>query len=998
MGTDITQQSFAGGEITEALASREDLAKQHIGLQTCLNFLITRTGSARGRGGLLKIENVYDDTEVHRLIPFIPSRDDAYLLEFGETTLRVYKDGSIVLRDLVDAAYKWTASATASEYYLELAAGGDPGLLEPNYVYENSVKMTLGTLGLLAVSEWGYGDNDTLGYNTIYVRLADSSDPDGKAQGYVQVPFIITTPYTAAQNVDIDYTQSADVEYLANKGFMPYELIRIADNNWTLGLQDIQDGPWLARSDGDEDITWTPSAKTGAGVTITASATMTNSPGVGDQVRLGYENPFDASIIEWGWATITAVPSATTLTVTIEKDLGYEYLLNPKFTNDIGLWDDVSTTINSSVTHDAATQAMVLNKGASGDAVLRQEVTVPSYERMTFEIVVDLVNTRIEVKIGNTAGAADVLPIQVITTPGTYSYTTVVGHPTGSSVFVDISTGSAPAPSTHKVSSTSLMRLGLGTPHWRNSAWSATKGYPSHVTQSDQSLYYAGGSIDLPDTVWKSKTGEYSSFPFNTPPIDTDAISFTLASSEVNAIQHITPFKELVVGTTGSEWKVDPGPSGDIITPTTIRAKPKSNVGSAPVRPVKIGNSLLFLNRNANKVYALTYSFDSDGYEPADLTVLAPHLFDGHTITQWAAQEAPNSIVWCVRSDGALLGLTYVENQDVWAWHRHDTTGNIESVCVVPEGGEDVVYVITRRVLITAAGFGTRKVNRIVEKLMPNISNEDIYDYNCLDSSVTVDIENDIPVLETIVSIDIQGSDLEIIYTVASSLDVDDYVYISGVVGTEELNGKTYRIATIGPYSGGGGGDTIITLKDKEGDAVIDGSQFGDYVSGGEIRGGITTVIGLEHLSGQTVGIMADGKYSTDTVTQLTATTWGVILNHPAIVIHIGLLYTPELLTLPHDFIAQDGTTQGKNKNITEVNAYFNKTRYAQIGYDEDSLREISFNTDDSGNNPPPLFTGIEDKTIDPKDDKLVRTMIRGGQGLPIEVSGIISNVEIGQG
>jgi hypothetical protein len=1009
---DITQQSFAGGEVTEALASREDLAKQHIGVQTCRNFLVTRTGSARSRGGLLKKENVYDDTKEHRLIPFIPSRDDAYMVEFGDNTLRVYKDGAIVLRDLVDADFKWTLSGSGtSEYHLELTAGGDPGLLEPNYALENGALVGKEVAaGALSAGEWAYDDHDALGYLTIYVRLSDSTDPDSKAQGYVQTPFLITTPYSSAQNADIDYTQSADVMYLANKGFMPYELVRIAENDWTLGLMDIQDGPWLARAEGDEEITWTPSAKTGAGVTITASATMRNAPNVGDLIRIGYENPFDASIIEWSWATVTtaSVPIGATIVVTVEKDLGYEYLLNPKFTNDIGLWEDHSNTVNSDISHDATTQALVLNKGATGDAETRQTVSVLKYERMTFEIVVDVVDTRIEIRIGNTGADEDLLPVQVITTPGTYSYTTTSDHPTGTTAVVRINTGSAPSPSTHKISRMSLMRRGLGTPHWRNSAWSAIKGYPSHVTLSDQSLYFAGGSIDLPDTVWKSKTGEYNSFPFNTPPFDTDAISFTLASSEVNAIQHITPFKELVVGTTGSEWKVDPGPSGDIITPTTIRAKPKSNTGSAPVRPVKIGSSLLFLNRNANKVYALTYSFDADGYEPADLTVLAPHLFEGHTITQWSAQEAPNSIVWCVRDDGVLLGLTYVEDQDLWAWHRHDTVGKIESVCVVPEGGEDVVYVITNRKRNVS---GTKETQRYIERLMPNITDEDIYDYNCLDNSYTVDIENDIASEASISEIVYLTQSLEpgeivykehvrVGYPIVGPVPIQegDYVYLSGIVGPTELNGKTFRAVDLDS----GGGNLRFKLKDKEGDDYIDGAQYADWVSGGEIRKGITSVYfaDLEYLNGHTMAVMADGEYLEEIVGVFDepATKWGFDLTNPAIVIHIGLLYTPELLTLPHDFITQDGTTQGKNKNITDVNIYFNKTRYAQVGYDENSFKEISFNTIGSGNNPAPLFTGIKEKAIDPKDNKLVRTLIQGGQGLPIEVSGVISNVEIGQG
>ena len=48
-----------------------------------------------------------------------------------------------------------------------------------------------------------------------------------------------------------------------------------------------------------------------------------------------------------------------------------------------------------------------------------------------------------------------------------------------------------------------------------------------------------------------------------------------------------------------------------------------------------------------------------------------------------AYQQAPDSILWCVRDDGVLSGLTYQRTDNVVAWHRHilggksDTTKNI---------------------------------------------------------------------------------------------------------------------------------------------------------------------------------------------------------------------------------------------------------------------------------------------------------------------------------
>jgi hypothetical protein len=82
--------------------------------------------------------------------------------------------------------YAWTLSGSGTgEYYFRTAAAADTGLEPPTNIYQNNVVMVGGTIGSLAVSQWAWGDNDTLGYNTNYVRLSDSADPDSKADGYL---------------------------------------------------------------------------------------------------------------------------------------------------------------------------------------------------------------------------------------------------------------------------------------------------------------------------------------------------------------------------------------------------------------------------------------------------------------------------------------------------------------------------------------------------------------------------------------------------------------------------------------------------------------------------------------------------------------------------------------------------------------------------------------------------------------------------------------------
>ncbi len=86
-----------------------------------------------------------------------------------------------------NSIFRWEASGSGTnEFYLDLTGGGDPSIPEPQFVQEGGSDLTAGTAGSLSAGEWDYADNDTLGYSTIYVRLADDTDPDSKNVDHVE--------------------------------------------------------------------------------------------------------------------------------------------------------------------------------------------------------------------------------------------------------------------------------------------------------------------------------------------------------------------------------------------------------------------------------------------------------------------------------------------------------------------------------------------------------------------------------------------------------------------------------------------------------------------------------------------------------------------------------------------------------------------------------------------------------------------------------------------
>lgn len=247
---------------------------------------------------------------------------------------------------------------------------------------------------------------------------------------------------------------------------------------------------------------------------------------------------------------------------------------------------------------------------------------------------------------------------------------------------------------------------------WRLGLWSATTGYPAAVTFHEDRLMF-GGVRDYPQRIDGSNTGDYTNFAPSAPDGtvgDANAIAFTLNATDVNVIRWMrSDEKGLLIGTVGAEWIVRPSQQGEALTPTNITAKPSTRHGSADLEPVQVGKSVLFVQRHKRKLRELTYLFEVDGFRAPDLTVLSEHITNGGVV-QLAYTQEPQSIVWAVRADGALLGMTYERDLDALrvGWHRHilggpgNATGGpaqVRSVAVIPssDGTRDELWVVVRR-------------------------------------------------------------------------------------------------------------------------------------------------------------------------------------------------------------------------------------------------------------------------------------------------------------
>lgn len=238
-----------------------------------------------------------------------------------------------------------------------------------------------------------------------------------------------------------------------------------------------------------------------------------------------------------------------------------------------------------------------------------------------------------------------------------------------------------------------------------------TGNFPSAVTYFEQRRVF-GGTATSPQGVFMTRTGTESNLNVSSPAQSGDAITLRIKAQQQNAIRHLVPLGDLIALTAGGVWRIYSSDEGGLL-PTNVAARPQSYDGASDVAPILAGSAVLFVEATGKRVRDLSYSFQSRGYVTDDRSILAPHLFNDFKLVDSTFQRNPDKVAWFVRNDGVLLSMTYLPEQEVYAWAQHRTDGFFESVCTVPENDEDVVYAVVRR---TLNGQTTRTIERMAQR------------------------------------------------------------------------------------------------------------------------------------------------------------------------------------------------------------------------------------------------------------------------------------------
>ncbi len=516
------------------------------------------------------------------------------------------------------------------------------------------------------------------------------------------------------------------------------------------------------------------------------------------------------------------------------------------------------------------------------------------------------------------------------------------------------------------------------TPPNGNDPFVGTGNYPGAVGYYQQRLVFAG-SNNKPQTVWMSKTGLFKNFGFSTPNKDDDSITFTIASREVNRMRHLVGLRKLLGLTSGGEWTFTGADTG--LTAKTIQASQEGYDGASIVPPVVVGNSAVYVQARGSRVSSFGYSLEADGFAAEDLTIFSAHLFRGFELSNVAYQKIPDSIVWYVRDDGVLLGMTFLPDQKLVGWHWHDTDGFVESIACIPEGAEDALYMVVRRAI---NGVQRRFVERMASRQLSTIENAFFvdcgltYDGRNADSTKTLTLSAgaswEYPEIVTLTATGhapFTAGSVGQSYSLKRLIKGDDGDLVADVVRVEVTAFSNTAVVSARL--------SIICPESLRGYAASDWARQAQAISG------------LDHLEGKTVSILADGNVHPQMVVHAGA----VQLQSPAGVVHVGLPYTSDMETLDLELQNANETLLDKKLAITGVTILVEESRGILAGPDKNHLYE-SKPERDSYELPIDLLTGQVEIPISNNWAKKGRVFIRQEDPLPLTVLAVIPEVTIG--
>lgn len=751
--------NFTAGELSPKLDIRVDTQKYRNGAREIQNGIVMPHGGVRKRPGTKFVAEVKSSADEALLQAFEFNVEQTYVLEIGPNYIRQFKDQGVIAANTLTITDISKANPGVVTY-----TGTDP--TNGQHVYVSGVGgMTQVNNRRFTVASVNAGANtfelsgiDTTSYSTY------------TGGGTAVVPVETTTAYAANEIEDLSFAQSADTLFIGHVSHKIAKLTRSSHTAWTLADANILNGPFRTINTDDThylDVSVTGSASV-------QGATQANPVVITTTAAHGF--------YEGASVAFASVGGMTNLN-------GNTYVARNVTSTTFELWTPEQTRVNGTAfgaytSGGTATIALTpfgtISQGSLVTLTSTEALFTADHVGAIFRLWEPGQGSGISGPLIGNTGASMANNDQYTNDGKTYGIRNLVGdstwgglavsdvpkHESGvirvygenypakyfdavylhdSSVVLEILSYSSSTSVTARVKRNHVPKsiIDFETNIWEEAAWSEERGYPSVIGFHEGRLF-AAASDDAPQTVWASRSQSFEDFQDG--PDDDDALNYTAASGRVDRFRWMMTGKSLILGSASSEYVAAASNQNEALTPSNVRMVPQTSYGSASsVKPLKIGNTTLFGQRRgmvtnaAKKIRELSYSFESDNYIAPDVTIVSEHI-TGTGISEMTFQADPDSVVYGIREDGVIAGLTYEAEQDVKGWHRQIIggafgSGNavVEHFTTIPGDVSDEVWLIVKR---TINGQTKRYIEVLSAGLLDTTDPEDaIY----LDSALTYD-------------------------------------------------------------------------------------------------------------------------------------------------------------------------------------------------------------------------------------------------------------------
>ena len=950
MAESIAQFSMAKGELAPSLYDRVDLQWWSSALKTCRNFVTQPFGGVKNRTGSTFCAVAAVPSSKVLLLPFRFSTTQSYALEFGDLYVRPIYRGSTVT---YASAAAWT---TATIY-------------------------AVGTRVTQAGSLYR-----CLSAHTSGVFADDLTSAKWRLVGVVGAVVTVPSPYTAAEVAALQHCQSADVLTIVHPNHPPMNLSRYGHDDWVFDNVEVSKGPWLELNTDTTSALYVNQVA-GTNITVTASKSVFVASNVGQLLYIeqrNYGQPWE--------------PGKSVSTNDIRRSDGKYYkavaygttgTMRP--THFMGTWSDGG--VDWHYEHNGfgvvrITSVAADGKSCTADVLSQLPDTLKIVSLSAPKTIDGLVNqsgllgltitahgftTSGTAKLALTYRDGDLNFHEVL---GTYSYAVVDANTL--SLFeepypvsgVDLFYGGTLT----QITSTEAAAAAAASFRWKLGAWAGDQGYPATVTYHQGRRVY-GNTPTQPHTQWLSRTDAYTDFNPSSPLQDDDPVTNTLVSGQLNEVKAMLSVDKLLVLTAGAEWVIGSGQS-DVLTYANFAPRVQGYRGASSLQPLGVADVALYVQDKGQVVRDIGFNLAEDRYTGADLTVFANHLVENRTITGWTYQQHPFGIVWMVRDDGVLLGLTYMRDQQVIGWHRHDTDGFYESVVCISEDTEDAVYVVVRRVV---NGATTRYIERFATRLLADLP-AGVF----LDASVQFDNRNTSGTQLTFTSVSGGWDDQDTTVVVTSSAPI--FVYPGTSDYGDQLvltDGDQIYRATV-----------VVTTSTTTAQVRLNRTWPVIYRNLAQATWAWARdhYTGLGHLEGKTIGVQADGFDAGAYV----VTGGAITLSQPAIRGCIGLPYLADLETLSLNTAQQSLADKKKAINALRVKVLETQGLWAGRTLSDDDLYQYAPRISQSYDAPVRQQDGLVEIHFTTPWSTDGSCAIRQKAPLPVTITSIIPEVQLG--